>query len=153
MASADATITTHLRVRYNNVAQLVLHITQQTRAAVDQTASDIQANASARAPRDTGSLAESIYVTNGTDSDYVERVGSAESLNHNVVILDEIDPEFAISLGGGPAATYASVVGVAAAHGIFQELGTRFQSPQPFLIGSVEVARDEFTNLMSQVAN
>jgi len=153
MPANSATITTRLVVRRNNVPQLIKFIQEQTRTAVDETAFDIQTDAAQMAPRDTGSLAASIYINNGDESDYTQRVAVAESLNRDVVILERIDPEFVISLSGGPDASYGSVVGVAAAHGIFQELGTRFQPPQPFMIGAAEVARDDFEARMSRVAS
>lgn len=153
MPANRGSVTARVIVRSNNIGALITRIGEHARAAVDQTATNLRDNASVRAPRDTGSLAASIYVNNGTESDYLQRAATAESLNRDVVILEEIDPEFVISLGGSADAAYASVVGVAAGHGIFQELGTRFQPPQSFLFSAVEVARDEFESLMSHVAD
>lgn len=138
---------------FDHTRDVMLAVERNMRQAVDDTAHDIQTTASQRAPRDTGSLAASIYVNNGEESDYVERTADAQARNKEVVILEEVDPEFAISLSGGTDASYVSVVGVAAGHGIFQEFGTRFQPPQPFMFGAIEVARDEFTTRMSHVAD
>jgi HK97 gp10 family phage protein len=112
--------------------------------AAQEIAHSIRDVASQIAPKDTTSLSQSIYVSDGEDSDYSERAGAAEAVNDNVVILEEIRPEFAISLSGGPAATYTVVVGVAASHGIFQEYGTATMSPQPYFTPAIEPSRDAF---------
>lgn len=139
-------------VVFNRIPQVIAQISERTKVAVDDTARDIQQRASSVAPRDTGSLAASIYVNNGDQSDYPQRTGDAQARNRNVVILEEIDPEFVIPLLAGNA-SYSTVVGVAAGHGVFQELGTRFQPPQPFLIGSAEATSDDFMTRMSHVAD
>lgn len=146
-------ISVQVVTRSNRIPLLPGRILERMRQAVDDTAADIQARASSMAPRDTGSLAASIYVNNGDQSDYLQRVGDAVSRNRDVEILDEIDPEFVIFLGDRGDASYVSVVGVAAGHGVFQELGTRFQPPHPFLLGATLVAGDEFSNRMSHVAD
>lgn len=124
--------------------------------AIDDSAANIQQFASEIAPMDTGSLRASIYVTNGTDSDYNERVGAAESLNDDVVILEEIDPEFVISPSSSSATgkdSYLVVVGVAAEHGAPQEFGTRFISPQPFLTPATLGEESNFTQAMTKIAS
>ena len=136
-----------------NTAKLAVFIEklgENASTTVDETAIEIQARASQLAPRDTGSLAESIYVNNGEESDYPARAGRARALNPGVVILEEIRPEFVVSLFGSDDSGHTAVVGVAASHGIFQEYGTRFMRAQPFMTPSVEPMRDEFVSAMTQ---
>jgi HK97 gp10 family phage protein len=151
MARARFTVTTTLRS--NRLPQVVAAIQRNTRTAVDSAAAGVQQRASQVAPRDTGSLAESIYVNNGDVSDYSLRTATAQGLNRDVVILEEIRPEFVISLSGGNESSFAAVVGVAAGHGIFQEFGTRHSSPQSFMLPAVLGLEAEFINSMSHVAD
>lgn len=150
MPAVRATFSVSVR---SNIASLVrTKIRDNMRAAVDASALNIQTRASQTAPRDTGSLAESIYHNNGTDSDYTSRTAQARSLNHDVVILDEIDPEFVISLSTGDDNGYVVVVGAAASHGIFQEYGTRFMRSSPFMTPAALGEQSTFENAMSHVA-
>ena len=151
MARQGFNVTT--TVRFNRIPQVIAAIQQNTRNAVLQTAADVQERAHAVAPRDTGSLAESIYINNGDTSDYGQRTATAQGLNKDVVILEEIRPEFVISLSGGNDASFVAVVGVAAGHGIFNELGTRHMRPQPFMYPAVHGLEAEFINTMSHVAD
>lgn len=120
--------------------------------AVTDTANDLATLASQRAPVDTGALRASIYVNNGTDSSYSERVAEAENRNPDMQALEELSPEFVIPLGGQNTGNIA-VVGVAAHYGIFQELGTVFQPPQSFMLPAAEAVSDDFTNRMQHVAD
>lgn len=140
------------RVVSNRIASVVVGIETNTREGVDTVAAQIQARAEATAPKDTGSLSVSIYRTNGDQSDYTQRVTRAEALNDDVLILPEIRPEFVISTSGGARPTYSSLIAAAASHGIFQELGTRFQRPQPFLLPAALGAQNDLVTVMSRVA-
>jgi HK97 gp10 family phage protein len=142
-----------IRVNKDRLDRLIAQLPVNATSAVDDIARDIQERASQIAPRDTGALSASIYVNNGTDSDYVTHAGTAASLNPDAVIVDEVNPDFVLSLFGGGDNAYTSVVGVAVNYGIFQEFGTRFMPPQPYLIPSVEPARDAFIERMSHVAD
>ncbi len=145
-----------ITVRMNTTGLNVLQARMGSRAKanVDQVAEEIRMSAFQMAPRDTGSLAASIYINNGEQTDYYQRTGEAASRNSQVYILELIRPEFVMSLfGGGGGNPYVSVVGVAAGHGIFQELGTRYQAPQPYMTPAVEPKRDVFVSLMTHVAD
>lgn len=137
---------------FNGIPALVAQIPVRSRQAVDDAAHEIRDRASQLAPRATGSLAASVYVSNGTDSDYGQRSSEARGRNPQVVILPEITPEFVISLFGSNSG-YMDVVAVAAGHGIFLELGTRHISPRPYFTPAVEVERDIFAAQMSHVAD
>jgi HK97 gp10 family phage protein len=121
---------------------------------VDEAAGQVQTRASQLAPVDTGALRNSIYVNNGDASDYSQRVGTAQSLNPDMVALEELDPEFVISVSTSPGNdSYISVVGVAADYGLFQELGTSRNRAQPFMLPAALGVQDDFETAMSHVAD
>jgi hypothetical protein len=139
-------------VVFNDIERYQQGIQRHMQEAVDETATAIQRLAAQIAPRDTGSLAESIYTNNGTQSNYQERVSRAENLNEDVNILEEIDPEFVISPSASAnTKNFVSVVGVAAEHGAPNEFGTRFMRPSPFLRPATEGEADDFSNRMSNI--
>lgn len=140
-------------IRSNRIAAVISRANTQARAAVDASALNIQERAAQVAPVDTGSLRESIYVTNGETSDYNTRVAAAESVNDDVVILDEVDPEFVISpsSSSGSDQEYFAVIGVAASHGAHQEYGTRFTRAQPYMTPSALGEEGNFIEAMSRI--
>lgn len=91
--------------------------------AAEESAGAIVASARQRAPRDTGSLAASLYTVGPSGSTYAAAAAEARALNPDAEILPEL-PRPAGRL-------YA--VGAAAGHAVYQEAGTRFQPAQPFL--------------------
>lgn len=154
MAGSSISVTIVAGVRSNTIGKLIDRLGQNMHAIVDQAATDIQARASQTAPVDTGALRNSIYVNNGTDSDYNERVSVASSLNPEMIALEEIDPEFVIAVATSPGdAAYVSVVGVAADYGLFQELGTRHMRAQPFMLPSALGVQGDFETAMTHVAD
>lgn len=140
---------TKVSLRLGTMNALPRLMRERSKRAVDETATQIQINARQIAPRDTGSLSESIYVNNGESSDYSTRTAAARAVNKQVRILEEIRPDFVISLGGGDP-EYSAVVGVAAEHGLPVEFGTRFMDPQPYMTPAVEPQRDQFIDRMKQ---
>lgn len=146
--------TSRVTVTVNTAAlrALIEALPGRGREAVVETAQAIRERAVQIAARDTGSMAASVYVNDGEDSDYFQRVGQALSLNRGVQIVPEVNPEFVMALSGGDT-TNAAVVGVAAGHGIHVELGTRFMAAQPFMTPAVEPERDLFIQRMTQVAD
>jgi len=148
------TITTRLNT--TGLAALLLSIPKMAKQDTDAAAAQLQELAASLAPKATGSLAASIYVTNGETSDYSQRVGDAQSLNPGVQIGEEIMPEFVLSnfsSSADMANSYVDVVGVAAGHGIFQEFGTRYQAPQAFLTPACEIIRSSFAESFANVAD
>jgi HK97 gp10 family phage protein len=147
-----ASITVRTVVRSNNTGRLVTQIRQHARATVDTTAGELQVRASQLAPKDTRALSNSIYVNNGDVSDYSERVSVASGLNPDMVALEEIDPEFVISVSTSPGNdTYLSVVGVAAHYGLFQELGTSNNRAQPFMFPAALGVEGDFEQAMALI--
>lgn len=141
-------------VRLNNdrLINLIRAMPNRTRASVDQTTSTIRDRARQMAPRDTGSLIASLYVSNGEDSDYAQCAATARSLNPAAVIEQEVRPEFVLSLFGATGG-FAGVVGSAVAHAVFNEHGTVHMSARPFLIPAVEAESSAFQASMSHVAD
>lgn len=89
------------------------------------------------APRDTGSMAFSAYVhpaLGETNAPYQEGAGLARDVNPRAVLLPELP---------APEAPGA-VVGVAAAHAVFQEYGTSRQPARPTFTPAVEEERARF---------
>jgi hypothetical protein len=143
-----ATIT----IRSNRIPELVGLLNTRNHAIVTDTAVEVQQRASQFAPRDTGALSESIYVSSADGSDYAQRAGAAASRNPNAVIVPEVIPEFVISLFASGEG-FMAVVGAAVNYAIFQELGTRFMGPQSFMIPAAEVTASLFEDNMSHIAD
>lgn len=140
-------------LRSNRIPALLAQIQDKSKAAVETTAVNIRDMASQIAPRDTGSLAESLYVSSPAGSDYSQRAAVAVSRNPQATILSEVQPQFVLSLFGptGPNA-YIAVVGAAAGHGYFQEFGTRYMGAQPFLYPAVLGSQNQFVSDMKDIA-
>lgn len=140
-------------IRRNAIGALIAQIGTRSQATVDNAASDVRDRAVQMAPRDTGSLQASLYVSNSAGtSDYSQRAGEARSRNSDAVIIPEVTPEFALTLFGGNTG-YSAVVGVSVGHGVFQEFGTRFISARPYLTPAVEGVREAFISAMGHVAD
>lgn len=143
-------------VRFDRTASIIAGVRSQLHSIVDESAANIQTNSSQLAPVDTGALRESIYRTNGSDSDYNTRVGRASSLRPTAQIVPEVDPEFVISPSAGGAIGrdgYLVVVGVAVAHGAPQEFGTRFIRAQPYLRPAAIGEEGNFSDAMSHIVD
>lgn len=142
-----------VRVNDDRLVSLIRAMPNRTRASVDTTLGNIRDRARQQAPRDTGSLIASLYVSNGEDSDYAQCAGTARGLNPQAVIEPEVRPEFVLSLFGSGVGGFAGVVGSAVAHAPFNEYGTVHMGARPFLIPAVEAERDDFEASMSHVAD
>lgn len=143
-----------VRVASYRIPEVIQKLGINMRAAVDESADNLRSTAVQMAPRDTGALKESLYINNGDQSDYSQRAGSASSLNDDAIIVPEVRPEFVLSLGGNPPdSAYVSVIGSAVNYAIFQELGTRFMSPQPYMIPATEGEAANLERLMSRIAD
>lgn len=141
------------RLNTFRLVALMRRLPVRSRQAVDDTSNSIRDMARQLAPRDTGSLAASLYVSNGETSDYSQCAAAARGLNHNAVIEQEVRPEFVLSLFGSTSNAFVALVASAVGHAVFQEHGTRFQSAQPFLTPAIEAHRDPFVQAMSHVAD
>ncbi len=136
------------------MTQLMGQLAPNAAAAVDGTAHGIQQLASELAPRRTGALSQSIYVSTPPTSDYGQHASAAQSLNPDAVIVSEVTASTAQYITGPPPDTaYIDIVGVAVEYGIYNELGTKYMAPHPFLYPSVEPAKDAFISSMSHIAD
>jgi hypothetical protein len=142
-----------VRVNAGRLQRLLAVLPARAHTVVDTTSEDVRTRANQTAPRDTGSLAESLYVSNGEDSDYAQRAGAARARNSDAVIVQEVRPEFVLSLFANSADAYLVVVGSAVAHALPQEFGTAHMGPQAFMIPAVEGIRGDFIDAMSNIAN
>jgi HK97 gp10 family phage protein len=120
---------------------------------VRNSAQNISDRAKQTAPVDTGALRQSIYLNDGDASTYATSVSVARQLNPDAQIVNEVDPEFAISLSHGGSSGYTVVVGAGVNYAIYQEYGTRHMRAQPFMIPSAESERGNFEDAMKHVAD
>jgi HK97 gp10 family phage protein len=88
------------------------------------------------APKDTGFMADSIYISTADESTY----GSSGSPPEGAEILPEEKPDDDLT----------AIVGVAASYGAYVELGTRFAPAQPYLVPAAETIKGEFADIMAQ---
>lgn len=145
-----------LTTRRNLIPLLPGILNTRMKAAVDTTAENIRTRAYQMAPRDTGSLAESLYVSKGDadNSDYSQHAARAQTVNPRAVIVPEVMPSLVISLSGvGGPSSYIAIIGAAVSHGIFQELGTRYMAPQPFMFPAIEPERSNFVSIMGGIVD
>lgn len=125
----------------------------KAKQAVEDTTASMRERAAQLAPKDTGSLAASLYVATPDGSEYSQRSSAARALNPRAIIVSETTPDQVLSLGGGGGKGFIGVVGIAVEHGVFNELGTRYMAPRPFMLPAAEPERDGFITLMSHVAD
>lgn len=110
---------------FNNWTKIALAIPKGRAQAVKKVALDVQAEAQATAPVDTGFLRNSIYTVTSEGSTYQ---GGAKAL-----------PEIQ-----RPPDDQTAYVAVGASYGVYIEYGTRYQSAQPFLTPAMEHASASF---------
>ena len=106
---------------------------------VRKTAFEIQSDAQSVAPRDTGFLANSIYVKTSKDSTYsqVEQPTKKEAS-----LLEEVD---------SPPDDQTAYVAVGANYGVFLEYGTIHQAPQPYLTPAIEAGQEALEKAASAI--
>lgn len=112
---------------------------------VRKTAFEIQSDAQSLAPRDTGFLANSIYVKTSKDSSYGQ---SGKPSKEGASLLQEVE---------APPDDQTAYVAVGANYAIYVELGSRYAPAQPFLTPAVEAgqrsleaAAEEIEGLLKQ---
>ena len=106
---------------------------------VRKTAFGIQSDAQSLAPRDTGFLANSIYVKTSKDSSYSE-VG--QPTREGAHLLAEVET---------PPDDQTAYVAVGANYGIFLEYGTVHQPAQPYLTPAVEAGQEALEQAASAI--
>lgn len=106
---------------------------------VRKTALDIQSDAQSLAPRDTGFLANSIYVRTSKDSTYSQ---VEQPTKKDASLLQEVE---------SPPDDQTAYVAVGANYGVFLEYGTVHQAPQPYLTPAVEAGREALEKAASAI--
>lgn len=106
---------------------------------VRKTAFDVQSDAQSLAPRDTGFLANSIYVKTSKDSTYSQ---VEQPTKKDASLLEEVDT---------PPDDQTAYVAVGANYGLYVELGTIHQAPQPYLTPSVEAGQTALEKAASAI--
>lgn len=97
---------------------------------VRKTAFEIQSDAQSLAPRDTGFLANSIYVKTSKDSSYSQ---AGQPSKEGSSLLPEVET---------PPDDQTAYVAVGANYGIYVEYGTRYTPAQPYLTPAVEAGKE-----------
>src|SRR5438132_1206550 len=104
---------------FNHFDELADKIKPALQQGIQKTAKQVQENAAGNAPVDTGFLKSSIYVAGPLGSTYGgfgTPPGDAEALPEEKSGDD-----------------LTAIIGVAASYAVYQEMGTRFHPPHPYL--------------------
>jgi HK97 gp10 family phage protein len=124
---------------FNHFGDIANAIPDIISKVVRKVAFDVQSDAQSLAPRDTGFLANSIYVKTSKDSSY-SQVGQPTSKDASLLPEMETPPD-----------DQTAYVAVGANYGIYLEYGTRFQPPQPYLTPAVEAGQTSLENAASEI--
>jgi HK97 gp10 family phage protein len=119
---------------FNHFPQVAKALPKAVSRTIRKAAFDIQAAAAANAPVDTGNLRNSIYTKTSEGNNYP---GGA-----NTNIIDDQVPD---------VDEWTAYVAVAAAYGIYVEMGTRFMGAQPYLEPAVDGYASTFESVMGQL--
>ena len=106
---------------------------------VRKTTFEIQSDAQSLAPRDTGFLANSIYVKTSKDSTYSQ---VEQPTKKDASLLEEVD---------SPPDDQTAYVAVGANYGIYVEYGTVHQAPQAYLTPAVEAGQEALEKAASAI--
>lgn len=106
---------------------------------VRKTAFDIQSDAQSLAPRDTGFLANSIYVKTSKDSTYSQ---VEQPTKKDASLLQEVE---------SPPDDQTAYVAVGSNYGIYVEYGTVHQAPQAYLTPAVEAGQEALAKAASAI--
>lgn len=115
---------------FNHFGQIAAALDQASQQIPRKTALDIQAGYAANAPRDTGFMANSAYVTTIDSSTY----GNAGTPPKDAYLLPEEKP----------VDKYTAIVAVGANYAIYPELGTVHMAPRPAFYPAIDAARPGF---------
>ncbi len=119
---------------------LVPKLQSRLRAVVRKSAFDAQAIAQQQAPRDTGALANSIYVATAGASEYEQKKEAVKQAAPKAELFDEISTKEL----DFQAAKISAVLAVMVHYGIYLEFGTARQPAQPFFISAVSLVEPNF---------
>lgn len=125
-------------VVYDLLPEIAAQIDEAASKVVKKTAFDLQAQAQARAPVDTGFLKNSIYVEMQETSTY----GQVQDPEGDQTLLPEVER---------PHERTTAIVAVAANYGVYVEYGTSHAPAQPYLTPAAENVKPEFERAMDKV--
>lgn len=106
---------------------------------VRKTAFDIQSDAQSLAPRDTGFLANSIYIKTSKDSTYSQ---VEQPTKEDASLLEEVET---------PPDDQTAYVAVGANYGIYVEYGTVHNPAQPYLTPAIEAGQEALEKAASAI--
>ena len=121
---------------FNHFADMADKLHKAMGQVVRKTAFDAQALAATNAPKDTGFLANSIYVVTADESSYGRGGASGPEM------LPEVEK---------PDDDLTAYVAVGAQYGVYVEFGTVHMPPQPYLLPAMEAVRDSFEDAMGRL--
>ena len=124
---------------FNNFGNIADALPDVLSKVVRKTAFDIQSDAQSLAPRDTGFLANSIYVKTSKDSSY-SQVGQPSKEGSS--LLQEVE---------APPDDQTAYIAVGANYGVYLEYGTVHQPPQPYLTPAVEAGQEALEAAASEI--
>ena len=127
-----------LIVIYDLLPEIAAKIDEVASKVIRKAAFDLQAQAQANAPVDTGFLKNSIYVEMQDTSTY----GQAQDPQGDQTLLPEVEK---------PSNKTTAIVAVGANYGIFVEYGSVHGPPQPYLTPAAEMVKPEFERAMDKI--
>lgn len=122
---------------FNHFPEIAAKFGPALSQSVRKIALDVQAQAAAACPVDTGFLRASIYTVTQGSSDY----GQAGTPPGDSYLMPEV---------ATPGDAYTAYVAVGANYGVYQELGTRFQPAQPYFYPAVETGLASLEAVMAK---
>jgi HK97 gp10 family phage protein len=123
---------------YNHFGEIADRIKPFCQNVVKATAHEVQSGAKAGAAVDTGFMRENVYVATWEGSDYGTGGISAPGKSY---LLPEVKPDNDTT----------AIIGAAASHSIYQEMGTRFMPAHPFFYQAVWQARPFFESELAKL--
>lgn len=130
---------------------LVPRLEKHLSRVVRKTAFAAQALAKSGAPRDTGALANSIYVDAPGISEYAAKKEAVQQANPKAEVFDEIQSG---ELGEVAAAVsqkeISAFLAVMVHYGVYLEFGTARQPAQPFFLSAVSLVQPDFEKACRQ---
>ena len=130
-----------IRIKLNRLPELKGDLRVKAGQAVRKAALDIEAEAKAHAPVDTGALKNSIYTASAGKSDYSAAASAAHSANPKAQLFPD----------KGKAGTLRAVVAVGVSYGALIEFGGVKRAGTPFMYPAAQKVLPEFEKAIQQL--
>src|SRR2546421_7265287 len=124
-------------ISFNKFPEIAAHLHTALHEIMVETAFEVANNYTINAPRATGFMAESAYVSSTDGSTY----GQGQAPPGDAYLLPEVTPSDDME----------AVAGVAASYSGFVEMGTRFMAAQPAFYPAVETAKGFFNDKLAHI--